>query len=141
NRFIIMRWDVWQVDGRQCMVRDAWASQQTRLHAHAPSISALQPCSCLPSTDFPPFPSPPPHLPIISRLPCINFLQVESSALFDCHAKRIHEYKRQLLNILAVIHRYNSIKVIPCSTGIALLQQHQGDPVQHWNSTATTASR
>ncbi|GJP62124.1 hypothetical protein CLOP_g19218 [Closterium sp. NIES-67] len=37
-------------------------------------------------------------------------VEVESVALFDCQCKRIHEYKRQLLNILAVIHRYNSIK-------------------------------
>lgn len=27
-------------------------------------------------------------------------------AMFDSHAKRIHEYKRQFMNILGVIHRY-----------------------------------
>jgi len=32
------------------------------------------------------------------------------SALFDVQVKRIHEYKRQLLNILHVIHLYNRIK-------------------------------
>lgn len=37
--------------------------------------------------------------------------QVDCNALFDIQAKRIHEYKRQLLNILSVIHRYNVIKV------------------------------
>jgi starch phosphorylase len=26
--------------------------------------------------------------------------------------KRIHEYKRQLLNVLQVIHRYNTIKAM-----------------------------
>ena len=30
-------------------------------------------------------------------------------ALFDVHVKRIHEYKRQLLNVLHVVTRYNAI--------------------------------
>lgn len=33
--------------------------------------------------------------------------------LFDIHVKRIHEYKRQLLNVLAIIHRYLHIKKHP----------------------------
>ncbi|KAF2077976.1 hypothetical protein CYY_000700 [Polysphondylium violaceum] len=37
-------------------------------------------------------------------------IQVNTNALFDVHIKRIHEYKRQLLNILGVIYRYLSIK-------------------------------
>jgi len=35
---------------------------------------------------------------------------VNPDALFDVQVKRIHEYKRQLLNVLHVIYRYNRIK-------------------------------
>jgi starch phosphorylase len=42
------------------------------------------------------------------KLECgVNF---DTDALFDVQVKRIHEYKRQLLNILHVIHLYNRIK-------------------------------
>ena len=37
-------------------------------------------------------------------------VEVDPSSLFDLQIKRIHEYKRQLLNILAVIARYNRIR-------------------------------
>jgi len=37
-------------------------------------------------------------------------VEVDESALFDIQVKRIHEYKRQLLNILSVIARYVWIK-------------------------------
>ncbi|MBF0472602.1 MAG: glycogen/starch/alpha-glucan phosphorylase [Nitrospirae bacterium] len=39
-----------------------------------------------------------------------NGIDVNIDSIFDCHIKRIHEYKRQLLNVLQVIHRYNRIK-------------------------------
>lgn len=42
-----------------------------------------------------------------------NCVQVSPDSLFDCQTKRIHEYKRQLLNILQVIARYNRIKEFP----------------------------
>ena len=35
---------------------------------------------------------------------------VSPDALFDIQVKRIHEYKRQLLNVLSIIHRYDVIK-------------------------------
>ena len=36
-------------------------------------------------------------------------IKVDPSSIFDVHAKRIHEYKRQLLNILHVLHLYNRL--------------------------------
>ncbi|MDD2271849.1 MAG: glycogen/starch/alpha-glucan phosphorylase [Desulfuromonadaceae bacterium] len=38
---------------------------------------------------------------------------VSPDSMFDCQTKRIHEYKRQLLNVLHVITRYNRIKAHP----------------------------
>ncbi|WP_197481310.1 glycogen/starch/alpha-glucan phosphorylase [Candidatus Chlamydia sanziniae] len=35
---------------------------------------------------------------------------VNPESLFDCHIKRIHEYKRQLMNILRVIYTYVELK-------------------------------
>ena len=40
-------------------------------------------------------------------------LRVDPDALFDVHIKRIHEYKRQLLNLLDTIALYNSIRAQP----------------------------
>jgi starch phosphorylase len=37
-------------------------------------------------------------------------VEFDVSSMFDVQVKRIHEYKRQLLNILHVIHLYNRIK-------------------------------
>jgi starch phosphorylase len=37
-------------------------------------------------------------------------IALDPASLFDMHIKRIHEYKRQLLNILQVIGRYNRIR-------------------------------
>ena len=41
-------------------------------------------------------------------------IDVSVDSLFDVQVKRIHEYKRQLLNILYVITRYNRIKASAC---------------------------
>jgi starch phosphorylase len=40
-------------------------------------------------------------------------LQVRTDALFDVQVKRIHEYKRQLLNLLHVIVLYNRLRLDP----------------------------
>ncbi|HJV66180.1 MAG TPA: glycogen/starch/alpha-glucan phosphorylase [Geomonas sp.] len=42
-----------------------------------------------------------------------NEIDVDPASLFDVHVKRIHEYKRQLLNVLHIITLYNRIKDNP----------------------------
>lgn len=44
-----------------------------------------------------------------------NNIEANVDSLFDCHVKRFHEYKRQLLNVLHVITLYNRIKANPNS--------------------------
>ncbi|KAG1429804.1 hypothetical protein G6F57_023088 [Rhizopus arrhizus] len=39
-------------------------------------------------------------------------ISVNPNALFDFQVKRIHEYKRQFMNILGVIYRYKNIKLL-----------------------------
>ena len=39
-----------------------------------------------------------------------NEVSINTDSIFDCHIKRIHEYKRQLLNALHIIDLYNRIK-------------------------------
>ena len=40
----------------------------------------------------------------------ITGIEVPTNALYDIQIKRIHEYKRQHLNMFSVIHRYLEIK-------------------------------
>ncbi|PRW61146.1 starch phosphorylase [Chlorella sorokiniana] len=40
-------------------------------------------------------------------------LQLPKNAMLDVQVKRIHEYKRQLLNVLGIIYRYDRIKRMP----------------------------
>ena len=45
-------------------------------------------------------------------------IEVLPESLFDIHVKRIHEYKRQLMNILHVVTLYNRIKKNPTANHV-----------------------
>ncbi len=42
-----------------------------------------------------------------------NGIDVDPNSIFDVQVKRIHEYKRQLMNILHVMYLYNQLKDNP----------------------------
>mmetsp|Transcript_93815 Transcript_93815/g.195696 ORF Transcript_93815/g.195696 Transcript_93815/m.195696 type:complete len:1305 (+) Transcript_93815:133-4047(+) len=47
---------------------------------------------------------------LVAYLKGNNILDADPDTLFDCQFKRIHEYKRQLLNCFYIIYRYMQIK-------------------------------
>lgn len=53
----------------------------------------------------------------------VENVQVSIDAMFDVQVKRVHEYKRQLLNVLGIIHRYDCIKVIYSQNEIVIFVQ------------------
>ena len=50
---------------------------------------------------------------LTKRIYKMTGVRVNPNSLFDVQVKRMHEYKRQLLNILHIIHLYNQIKDNP----------------------------
>src|SRR6185312_15875285 len=40
-------------------------------------------------------------------------VSLDPNAMFDAHVKRIHEYKRQLLNVLQTVAHYDAIRAQP----------------------------
>ena len=42
-----------------------------------------------------------------------NGIDVDPRSIFDCQVKRLHDYKRQLMNILHVMYLYNELKAHP----------------------------
>lgn len=42
-----------------------------------------------------------------------NGIEIDVNSIFDVHVKRLHEYKRQLMNVLHIMFLYNQIKAYP----------------------------
>jgi starch phosphorylase len=52
--------------------------------------------------------------------------EVDPSALFDVHVKRIHEYKRQLLNVLQTVAAYLALRDAPDTDVVARVKIFSG---------------
>ncbi|HVP66701.1 MAG TPA: glycogen/starch/alpha-glucan phosphorylase [Anaeromyxobacteraceae bacterium] len=48
-----------------------------------------------------------------------NGVQLDTDSIFDVQVKRIHEYKRQLLNVLHIVHQYLRMKADPAYAPVA----------------------
>jgi len=50
---------------------------------------------------------------LASWLRSTHEIEVDPGTIFDCHIKRIHEYKRQLLNVLRILVLYQRLRANP----------------------------
>ena len=46
----------------------------------------------------------------VAKVEQLTGVALSPNALMDVQVKRMHEYKRQLLNLLSIVHRYHKIK-------------------------------
>ena len=62
----------------------------------------------------------------VKKIEELTGITLSPDALMDVQVKRIHEYKRQLLNLLSIVHRYHKIKQMSpeerMKVGVFLLQ-------------------
>ncbi len=64
----------------------------------------------------------------------LNF-SVSPDALFDVHVKRIHEYKRQLLNVIQAVAQYQAIKAHPEREWVPRVKVFAGKAApSYWNA-------
>ena len=47
---------------------------------------------------------------LATKVKALTGVDLPTTAMFDVHIKRIHEYKRQLMNVLGIVWRYDQIK-------------------------------
>jgi glucan phosphorylase len=73
--------------------------------------------------------------------------RIDAASLFDVQVKRIHEYKRQLLNLLQVVARYQAIvdgaPLQPRTVfiaGKAASAYHQAKQIVGWRTTSPRSS-
>ncbi|WP_196257814.1 glycogen/starch/alpha-glucan phosphorylase [Pelagibacterium limicola] len=60
---------------------------------------------------------------------------VSPDALFDVHIKRIHEYKRQLLNVMEAVAQYNMIRAHPETDWVPRVKVFAGKAApSYWNA-------
>jgi starch phosphorylase len=51
----------------------------------------------------------------MAKISALTGVQLPANSMLDVQVKRIHEYKRQFMNVLGVIHRYHTIKQMDAS--------------------------